>query len=88
MGLIAPSLMIRVSKGHTGRKVVFETAEKYALGIMMLAFALRLVAPQLYPTGYTAWIVLAAACWFASFSLLAWRLVPFLWQPRADGKEH
>jgi uncharacterized protein involved in response to NO len=88
MGLIAPALMIRISKGHTGRKVVFEPIDKWALRIMMLAFAFRLLGPQIYAAGYTAWIELAAACWLGCFGLLTWRLVPFLWQPRVDGKEH
>lgn len=88
MGLIMPALMIRISKGHTGRKVMFEPLDLWALRIMMAAFVLRIVAPQLYPAGYTAWIALAAACWCACFGLVGWRLVPFLWQPRVDGKEH
>src|SRR6185369_11687480 len=28
MGLIIPAMIIRISKGHTGRKVAFETADK------------------------------------------------------------
>ncbi|MDD5248508.1 MAG: NnrS family protein [Rhodocyclaceae bacterium] len=88
MGLIAPALLMRISKGHTGRKVAFDSGDKWALRIMMLAFMLRVVAPQAYPAGYIAWIVMAAACWCACFALLGWRYIPFLWQPRVDGKEH
>ncbi len=88
MGLIVPAMLIRITKGHTGRKVVFDRADKLALRIMMLAFVFRIVAPQLYPAGYTLWIVLAASCWFACFALLAWRYIPILMQPRVDGKEH
>ena len=88
MGLIIPAMVIRISKGHTGRKVVFDNADKMALWIMMLAFVFRLIAPQLYPQAYGAWMTLAATCWFACFSLLAWRCFPFLWQARVDGKEH
>ncbi|HEX8962425.1 MAG TPA: NnrS family protein [Rhodocyclaceae bacterium] len=88
MGLITPALMIRISKGHTGRKVAFDAVDVNAIRIMMLAFVLRVVAPQLYPAGYSTWIVLAAACWLLCFGMLAWRLVPLLWRPRADGKEH
>lgn len=88
MGLIAPALMIRISKGHTGRPVTFSAPDRYAIWVMVLAFVLRLIAPQLYPAGYAMWISLAALCWCGCFGLLGWRLVPFLWQPRADGKEH
>jgi uncharacterized protein involved in response to NO len=88
MGLIVPAMLIRISKGHTGRKVTFDAFDKLVLWIMILAFAFRVIAPQLHPAGYARWIDLAAACWFACFSILAWRYVPFLVQPRVDGKEH
>jgi uncharacterized protein involved in response to NO len=88
MGLIIPGMLIRISKGHTGRKVVFDALDKSALRVMMLGFVLRIIAPQLHPAGYAYWIYLSAACWFVCFALLAWRYIPFLAQPRVDGKEH
>lgn len=88
MGLIIPAMLIRISQGHTGRKVVFDSRDKLALRIMLLAFLLRIVAPLFHPASYTLWISLAAACWFASFALLAWRYVPMLLSARIDGKEH
>lgn len=88
MGLIIPAMVIRISKGHTGRKVVFDGADKMSLWIMMLAFVFRIIAPQIHPAGYSLWMTLAAACWFSCFTLLAWRCFPFLWQARIDGKEH
>jgi len=48
----------------------------------------RIIAPQIHPAAYAHWISLAALCWFACFALLAWRYIPFLMQPRIDGKEH
>jgi uncharacterized protein involved in response to NO len=88
MGLIIPAMLIRISKGHTGRQVVFDTLDKTVLRLMMLAFVARIVAPQIAPAAYLYWIVLAAACWFFSFALLAWRYIPYLMQERTDGKEH
>ena len=88
MGLIIPAMLIRISKGHTGRKAGFDRLDKAALWIMMLGFVSRIVAPQLYPAGYLFWIGLAALCWFACFSLLGWRYIPYLMQPRVDGREH
>lgn len=88
MGFIMPAMLIRIAKGHTGRKPVFDTADKLVLWIMMLAFALRILATQAVPAAYQHWIVLSAACWFAGFTLLAWRYIPYLVQPRVDGKEH
>lgn len=88
MGLIIPAMLIRISKGHTGRKVAFDGGDKWALKVMLLGFVLRILAPQLYPAGYALWIFLAAACWCACFGLLAWRFIPFFFQARVDGKVH
>jgi uncharacterized protein involved in response to NO len=88
MGLIIPAMLIRIAKGHTGRKVVFDRIDRLALWIMIAAFALRVVAPQIAPAAYPLWILLAACGWFSGFAILAWRLIPFLTQARVDGKEH
>ena len=88
MGLVIPAMMIRIAKGHTGRKVVFDNLDKAVLIIVILGFIARILAPQLYPAAYLYWIHLAAACWFAGFSILAWRYIPYLLQARVDGKEH
>ena len=55
---------------------------------MLLGFVLRIVMPQFFPAAYVQWIYLAAACWLGCFSLLGWRLIPFLLAPRVDGKVH
>jgi uncharacterized protein involved in response to NO len=88
MGLVIPAMITRIANGHTGRKVVFGRPEKAVLWIMMLAFAVRLVGPQLLPGAYLRWLDLAAACWLAGFGLLAWRIVPLVMRPRVDGREH
>ena len=62
--------------------------DKLVLQIMILGFVLRILAPQIFPEAYMAWIHASATCWFAGFSLLAWRYIPYLLAPRIDGKEH
>jgi uncharacterized protein involved in response to NO len=88
MGLVIPAMIIRIANGHTGRKVIFGRFEKAVLWIMIAAFLLRLVGPQLAPAAYLRWLELAAACWFVAFGLLAWRFIPQLAQARIDGREH
>ena len=88
MGLVIPAMMIRISNGHTGRKVAFGAYEKTVLWIMILAFALRLIGPQLAPDIYLRWLDMAATCWFVAFLLLGWRFIPYFYRPRIDGKEH
>ena len=88
MGLIIPAMLIRIVNGHTGRKVVFDRLDKTVLWIMIAGFVIRIVVPQIDPAGYLHWISLAAASWFVSFSILAWRYIPYLLQARVDGREH
>ncbi len=87
-GLIGPAMIMRVSKGHTGRNVVFEPADKAVLWIMIAGLVARVVAPQFHPGGYVMWLHLAATCWLVAFAVLLWRYTPFLLAPRADGRAH
>ncbi|HNH35079.1 MAG TPA: NnrS family protein, partial [Rhodocyclaceae bacterium] len=88
MGLIVPAMLVRISKGHTGRRVVFEPADKAALHLMIVALLARLVAPQMLPGAYAHWLHLAAALWFAAFGLVALRILPMVSAARVDGREH
>lgn len=88
MGLVIPAMIIRIANGHTGRKVIFGGVEKTVLWIMIAALFLRLGGPQFMPDAYLRWLDLAAACWFVAFGLLAWRIVPLVFRPRIDGREH
>jgi uncharacterized protein involved in response to NO len=81
-------MLIRIAKGHTGRKVTFDPIDKLVLWIMIAAFVARVVALQLNPAAYMLWLTVAACGWLAGFGILAWRLIPFLLLPRVDGKEH
>jgi uncharacterized protein involved in response to NO len=88
MGLVVPALMMRIAKGHTGRKVAFDEGDKLVLRILVLGFLLRVIAPQILPSSYLLWLALTATCWLAAFAILAWRYIPYLLQPRVDGKVH
>ncbi len=88
MGLVIPAMTVRICRGHTGRKVQFEAADKVALWAMVSGFALRVVAPQIDAGHYLLWLQLAALMWFVCFSILGWRYIPMLLRPRVDGKEH
>jgi uncharacterized protein involved in response to NO len=88
MGLVIPAMLIRIAKGHTGRKVVFDGIDKAVLWIMIAGFVVRIVAPQVHPAAYLNFIDLAAACWCVAFSILGWRYIPHLLRARVDGREH
>lgn len=88
MGLIIPAMLVRISLGHTGRKVVFDAGDRLVIRIMLLAFVVRIVLPQLLPAAYPHWIHLAAGAWTVAFAVLGFRLIPRLLAPRVDGREH
>ncbi|MCL2885818.1 MAG: NnrS family protein, partial [Betaproteobacteria bacterium] len=88
MGCIAPAMMIRIAKGHTGRKVAFAGSERLLLYLMLATLLFRVGLPQLFPAAYLGWIHLSASTWALVYGVLAWRVIPLLTQPRIDGREH
>jgi len=88
IGLIAPAMIIRISRGHTGRKVQFDGLDKSAISFMLLGFFCRLIGPQLIPDWYLLWLWGTAFCWLLCFTLIGMRYVPWLLRPRMDGKVH
>jgi uncharacterized protein involved in response to NO len=88
MGLIIPSMMLRLAKGHTGRPVVFGGVDHLVVALALLAFTARVVAPQLAPEAYQRWLWLAAGAWSLAFLVVLARIAPALWRPRIDGREH
>lgn len=88
MGLVIPSMLIRIAQGHTGRPPLFATTDRVALVLMGVGGLLRVVATQLWPAGYTVFVVLSAIAWSICFAMVGARVGPFLLLPRVDGKEH
>lgn len=88
MGLIIPPMLIRICQGHTGRKLLFTSSDRWAIGAMGAAAFFRLVAPSLWPSHYTLWVGIAAGGWSLCFALVGARVIPFLWVPRVDGRIH
>lgn len=88
MGCVIPAMIVRIANGHTGRKVVFQPADKAVLWLMLAALGVRIVLPQLFPAQYLACIHAAATLWAIAFAILAVRYIPILMQARIDGREH
>lgn len=88
MGCVIPAMIMRIAKGHTGRKVVFDGKDRAVLYVMIAALLARTALPQILPEAYLFWLQLSAACWLIAFGTLAIRYIPWLMQPRIDGREH
>ena len=87
MGIVIPGMLIRISQGHTGRKLLFTKSDKVAFAFMGFGILFRLLATQVVPAQYSVWIVSAGLCWALTFAIIGARVVGFLWLPRTDGKE-
>ena len=88
MGMIIPSMLVRICQGHTGRKPIFLARDRFALGIMIFGGLSRVIFTQIWPEFYQLWIGLAGFAWSSCFAILGFRLIPFIWAARIDGKEH
>lgn len=88
IGVIAPAMIVRISNGHTGRKVQFSDWDKLPLYLMIIALVSRVVLPFFLPEKYTMALYVAAGCWFLAFLIIGYRYMPFLMKPRIDGRVH
>lgn len=88
MGIVIPAMIIRIAQGHTGRSLAFTKSDRVAIVFLLIGAIFRLIITQLFNESYLVWIFFAALCWAFGFTILAWRLIPFLIQARVDGKEH
>ncbi|MGE0761744.1 MAG: NnrS family protein [Bdellovibrionales bacterium] len=88
MGIIIPGMLIRITQGHTGRDILFTKTDRIALFCMALAAISRLVLTQIWPQHYSIFIAIAAVGWALCFSIIGWRVAPFLWMARVDGRLH
>ena len=88
MGLIIPSMLIRICQGHTGRTLIFTVSDKFAIWLMGMAAFSRLIMTQSFPGQYMLWASISGVGWTLCFLIIGYRLVPFLFKPRVDGKIH
>lgn len=86
--IIIPSMLIRISQGHTGRKPQFFVSDKIAISLFFISALVRLLLPIILPADYSTWVMIAGLLWSEAFLIIGIRLIPFLFQARIDGKEH
>lgn len=88
MGVVIPSMMVRISQGHTGRKPTFTSTDKIAIFLILTSSFFRLLFPFILPAQYLLGIQITGLLWTIAFIMLSLRLWPFLFQKRIDGKVH
>lgn len=88
MGIVIPSMLVRIAQGHTGRPPQFTRWDQVAISIIGISSIFRLILTSAIPEYYAQWITLSGVFWAIGFFLLFFRLTPFLLSPRIDGKTH
>lgn len=80
------SMMSRVSLGHTGRPLQVPGGLPIAFALVFLAAIIRAGLPVAMPE-LTVWAwQISAGLWIIAFAIFAYRYIPILTTPRADGK--
>lgn len=80
------AVMSRAALGHTGRPLMVSRVTVASYALLLLAAALRTLAPELPGAAYTPALHAAGLAWVASFAAFLWVYAPVLTRPRADGQ--
>lgn len=86
IGALTLGMMVRVSLGHTGRKLVASRWAAVAFVALSLAAVARVAAPSLSPARVLPALMIAGALWSLAFTLALIAVAPALIAPRVDGR--
>ncbi|HEY8555419.1 MAG TPA: NnrS family protein [Burkholderiales bacterium] len=86
IGGLTIGMMTRTARGHTARPLVADRWETTAYVLVLLAAVVRVFGGSLFPAGYVATVIGAAALWSAGFAIYFVRYWPILTRPRLDGR--
>lgn len=84
-GLII-GMMVRTTRGHTGRMLVADRFDVAMFAAVLAAGVVRVALPLAVLALTLPAVVVSAALWSIGFALFAWRYGPVLLRPRLDGK--
>lgn len=80
------AVMVRATRGHTGRDLVAGPALTLAFGLLAFAGLLRALLPDLRLPGIDG-ITLAGLLWTSAYAILTAKLVPWVARPNAARKQ-
>ncbi len=87
IGMLTMGMMVRVSMGHSGRKLAAPGLLPAAFAALSLAVLVRVFLPLLLPAEYYPQLVLISALiWVAAFAVFIFWMSPVYFSPRADGR--
>ena len=86
IGLVTAGMMVRVSMGHSGRKLHAPGSLVVAFMLLNLAAIVRVLVPLFAPDTYADAVFISAMLWFIAFAIFVIRMAPVYWSPRVDGR--
>lgn len=86
IGTMSLGMMSRVALGHTGRKIAMTKPIVAAFIALTLSALMRVAAPNLPASLLLPALIFSGGLWSLAFGLFAWRHLPILVAPRADGR--
>jgi uncharacterized protein involved in response to NO len=78
-------MMSRTARGHTGRLLHADAADRWACGLVTAGAALRVFLPLLWPASQVEAVLASAMLWSAGMAVFAVHYGPWLCRTRLDG---
>ena len=87
IGLMTMGMMVRVSMGHSGRKLLAPGMMPAAFAALNIAVVIRVLFPLVMPPeSYLALVLISALVWVAAFCAFIFWMSPVYLSPRVDGR--
>ena len=86
IGLVTAGMMVRVSMGHSGRKLQAPDSLVLSFILLNIAAVVRVLVPIVLPGLYSDAVFVSAMIWGIAFMMFVVRMAPVYWLPRTDGR--
>ena len=86
IGLVTAGMMVRVSMGHSGRKLHAPDSLVLSFILLNIAAVVRVLVPIVLPGLYSDAVFVSAMIWGIAFMMFVVRMAPVYWLPRTDGR--
>jgi uncharacterized protein involved in response to NO len=87
IGLMTMGMMVRVSMGHSGRKLFAPALIPAAFAALNVAVVVRVILPIMISTqSYPALVLISALIWVVVFGIFVYKMSSVYLSPRVDGR--
>ena len=86
LGGLTLGMMMRTSRGHTGRPLVAEHSETLCYVLVNAAAVMRVFVPAAAPAYFREAVLLSGVLWIAAFVVFVGKYWPVLTRARIDGR--